>query len=78
MSTRTVTMELTCEQAAALKRFAEKVSFSHARSVLYPHVPADIRSEQAHQVVSAFGVLDEALAESGARAWPWIETGSTR
>lgn len=71
----TVTLELTPETAAALKRFAEKVSHEQAKSVLYGHVKADIRSEQASQILSAFGQLDFALTGAGVRTWPWIDTG---
>jgi hypothetical protein len=70
-----VTLELTPESAAALKRFAEKVSFEQAASVLYGHVKADIRSEQASQIIAAFGVLDTALADADVSSWPWIDSG---
>lgn len=70
-----VTLELDADLAAALTRFADKVSHVHARAVLYPHVAADIRGEQAREIICAFGRLHEALTDAGARAWPWIETG---
>jgi hypothetical protein len=70
-----LTLELTPAAAAALKRFAEKISFEQASSVLYGHVKADLRSEQASEIVAAFGVLDTALADADVSSWPWIDTG---
>jgi len=70
-----VTLELTANQAAALKRFADKVSYTHASSVLYPHLGADIRSGQVGDILSAFAELEKALIYSHVSAWPWIDTG---
>jgi len=75
MSTVTVSLTLSPERAAGLKRFAEKVSHDQALSVLYPHVGAELRSEQADQIIGAFAQLETALADAGVRSWPWIETG---
>lgn len=71
----TLTLELTADAAAALKRFAEKVTFEEAAAVLYPHVKAEIRSDQASQIISAFAQLDTALADAHVSSWPWIDTG---
>lgn len=73
--TARVILELSPEQAAGLKRFADKVAHSDAMAVLYPHVRADVRSEQASEIIAAFDVLDRALADAGVASWPWIETG---
>jgi len=70
-----VTLELSPEGAAGLKRFAEKVSHEQATSVLYPHVKAAIRSEQAYAIINAFADLERALAEADVSSWPWIDTG---
>ncbi len=70
-----LTVELTPVQAAALKRLAEKTSYEQASAVLYAHIGADIRAEQAHDILIALDRLNEALAESNVRAWPWIDTG---
>lgn len=75
MTAVTITLELEPEAAAALKRFVEKVGWSEAMAVLYPHVKADLRSDQAHQIVWAVGRLERALDEAGVCSWPWIETG---
>lgn len=72
-----ITLELTAEKAAGLKRFTEKVSHDAAMAVLYPHVDRDLRIEQASTIIDAFGLLDTALGEAGARGWPWVETGRT-
>lgn len=71
----TVTLELSREAAAGLLRFADKVTHSEARAVLYPHVQLEIRSEQASQIIEGFSVLERALADAGVTSWPWIETG---
>ena len=70
-----LTIELTPEQAAALARFAEKSTHEHARSVLYGHLPRELRAEQSHVILQAFAVLEKALHSAGARSWPWVETG---
>jgi hypothetical protein len=71
----TVTLELEPARAAALLRFAEKITFETAKSVLYPHVDPDIRGEQTGQILGAFTVLEKALHDERVRSWPWIETG---
>lgn len=68
-------LELAPELAAALKRFAEKVSYDQANAVLYPHVKADIRSEQADQIMTAFSALEKALSDADVKSWPWIDSG---
>lgn len=72
----TIRFEIDPVQAAALKRFAEKVTHADAQKVLYPHVSRAVRSDQAYQMIAAFSRLDEALTDAGVRSWPWIETGS--
>ena len=71
----TLLLELTRDQAAALKRCAEKISYTQAISVLYAHVSAEVRSEQAADILSAFSQLERALADSRVSAWPWIDSG---
>ena len=74
----TIIVTLTPEQAAGIKRFAEKVSHSDAMAVLYAHVPQSLRSDQAFQIMQAFGVIDHALTDVAVHSWPWIETGKPR
>lgn len=70
-----VTLSLSPEAAAGLKRFADKVTHSDALAVLYPHVKRDIRDEQAYQIMDAFAEVTKRLADAAVRDWPWIETG---
>ncbi len=70
-----LTIELTPQAAAALKRFAEKVSFEQASAALYPHVSANIRASQAHDILIALDKVDKALADANVHSWPWIDTG---
>lgn len=70
-----VTLELSPNCAAALMRFAQKVTFEQAGAVLYPHVHADIRSDQAAEIISALSHLERVLADADVSAWPWIDTG---
>lgn len=73
--TVTITLNLHPGQAAGLKRFANKVAHSDALAVLYPHVPPELRSEQAYQILQAFEVVRRALDEAYVSDWPWMETG---
>jgi hypothetical protein len=75
MSTVTITLNLDPGVAAGLKRLAEKVSYEQASAMLYPHVNADIRANQAHAILIGLATLDEALADAEVRSWPWIDTG---
>ncbi len=75
MANVTIALELTPEQAAGLKRFAEKVSHNDAMAVLYAHLTPDIRSEQAYRIIEGFSALERALVEAGVASWPWVETG---
>jgi hypothetical protein len=75
MSDVTVTLELTAEQAAGLRRFADKSGWSEAMAVLYGHVRKDLREQQASAIISALAVLENALAEAEVATFPWIETG---
>lgn len=70
-----VRLTLTPEAAAGLKRFADKVSHEDAKRVLYPHVSADLRTEQAYQIINAFAEITARLTDAGVSDWPWIETG---
>lgn len=70
-----ITLELSPERAAALCRFMDKMSFSMAREVLYPHVPADVREDQACEIVHACSDVHKALTEAGVSGWPWVESG---
>jgi len=71
-----VEVEFSAEEAAALKRFAQKSNREHALSVLYAHVAKPIREEQASAVLSAFVQLERAL--EGVSTFPWIESGQAR
>jgi hypothetical protein len=73
----TITLTLGPDAAAALKRFAEKISFEQANAVLYGHVKKDLREMQAGEIIAAFSLLEAALTEAGVASWPWIETGRT-
>jgi predicted RNA-binding protein YlxR (DUF448 family) len=68
-------LELTANQAAALKRFVEKVTFEQASEVLYKHVDAQIRREQTHDIITAMNQINRALADVEISAGPWIDTG---
>ncbi len=68
-----VVLELESAEASALLRFAEKSGHHEALAVLYGHLPAEVRSEQASQICSALCALEAALREAGVSAWPWIE-----
>lgn len=71
----TITVLLTPDQAAGLLRFAEKSGHSDALAALYPHVPREIRSEQAYSILGACQAVERALGDAGVGTWPWIETG---
>jgi len=75
-----IPIEMTAENAAALKRFAEKVNYEKvnydmACSVLYSHRPKSLRADQAAAIISAFATVDRALTDANVTSWPWIETG---
>lgn len=73
--TITLLVQLEPAQACALKRFAEKVSRSEAMGVLYPHVKASIREDQAGEILQALRLIERGLIEEHVASWPWIETG---
>lgn len=78
MSSIQLTVELDADQAAALFRLCDKFSHSDAQQYLYPHLPKDLRSEQASQMMSATYRVLAALKDAGIEsAWPWIDTGIT-
>ena len=70
-----VTIEFSPVQAAALVRLCDKLSHEDAKRFLYPHVPADLRAEQAYAMVQAAAAVHKALIKAGARSWPWLDTG---
>lgn len=71
-------LALTPGQAAALKRFAEKVTPEQAMAVLYPHVSPDIRDSQVSEIIRAFAVLDRALTDARVSTSPWMSTGNVQ
>lgn len=71
----TITLELTPEQAAALKRFSSNVSYEKANSALYPHVSSKIRDGQVSDILTAFSRVYRALADAQVSSFPWIDTG---
>lgn len=77
MSTKTVriVLELEADLAAALHRFMDKANYAMARAVLYPHVAADIRADQAREIMEVTAQVQKALEDSGVSGWPWVETG---
>lgn len=69
-----ISVTLEPEHAAALFRLCDKFSHTDARQYLYPHLPRDIRDQQAYQMVIAADRLHRALRDAGVEsAWPWIE-----
>jgi hypothetical protein len=70
-----IILDLTPEQAAGLKRFADKVSYEDAQGVLYPHVSKQIRDEQAYQIIAAFSEITVKLIRANVRDFHWKETG---
>jgi hypothetical protein len=68
--TITVTIELEPNDAAALARLCEKVTFSDAQSYLYAHLPQALRDDQAYQMIHATAVVGKALEDAGVRGWP--------
>lgn len=73
--TVTVRLELSPEQAAGLRRFADKSGWAEAMAVLYAHKPKELREEQASTIIAALGALERSLAEADVATFPWIETG---
>ena len=73
----TVTLTLEPAAAAALHRLCDKLGHSDAMAYLYPHLPRELRSDQAYEMVGAASVVQKALEDAGVGHWPWIETGQT-
>ena len=73
--TITITVELSPEQAAGLKRFAEKSDFTDCMEVLYPHIAREIRADQAHTIITALALVEAALAEADVSYTSWINCG---
>ena len=69
-----ISLALEPTQAAALYRLCDKLSAQDAQHYLYPHLPADTRSEQAHDMVTAATQVQKALGNLGVSAHPWIDT----
>jgi hypothetical protein len=78
MSTLKLQIELTENQAAALRRLCDKFGHSEAKAFLYPHLPADLRRDQAYDMVHAVSKIDTALTEKRISAWPWIDSGNAK
>jgi hypothetical protein len=74
----TVTLTLEPAAAAALHRLCEKVTHSDCMQYLYPHLPRELRSDQAYEMVAASSKVHTALSEAGVSSWPWIETGEVQ
>lgn len=75
MATITITVTLEPAEACALHRLCDKIGHSDAMAYLYPHIPRDVRSDQAYEMVHACAAVQTALEEAHVRHWPWIETG---
>jgi len=71
-------VDLTANQAAALMRLCDKFGHSDAKQFLYAHLPREIQSNQAYDMVHALGAIETALKDRDVSAWPWIESGSAR
>lgn len=69
-----VSLALESSHAAALYRLCDKLSTQDAQRYLYPHLPANTRSEQAHDMVTAATQVQKTLADAGVSAHPWIDT----
>jgi len=70
-----ITIELTAGEAAALYRLCDKISHSHAKAYLYPHISDTIRSSQAYDMMDATETVRRELAKANVNAFPWIDTG---
>lgn len=70
-----ITLELEPNHAAALHQLCRKMGHTDALQFLQPHIPREIRSDQAYDMVHACSRLQEALEEQHVNYWPWIETG---
>ncbi|MEJ0006632.1 MAG: hypothetical protein WDM77_09805 [Steroidobacteraceae bacterium] len=68
-------VDLTPDQAAAIYRLCDKISYSQATATLYSHVPADVLAAQASTMMNAAELIRRMLADQGVNAHPWIETG---
>jgi hypothetical protein len=78
VNTLQIKIELTANQAAALRRLCDKFGHSDAKQFLYPHLPAELRSDQAYDMVHAVSKIESALADKRISAWPWIDSGSAK
>jgi hypothetical protein len=72
----TITLTLEPDSAAALHRLTDKLSHTDAMQFLYAHLPRELRSAQAYDMVRACSVLQSALEDAGVRHFPWTETGA--
>lgn len=71
-------VELSANQAAALMRLADKFGHSDAKQFLYEHLPRELQTAQAYDMVHALGQIETALKDRDISAWPWIESGSAK
>lgn len=69
-------VELSPEQAAALKWVTEKLTHSDCMQHTYGHRPKQERIDRAYEMLDALCEVGKAL--SNVRSWPWIETGKLR
>lgn len=70
-----ITVELEPNHAAALHQLCRKLGHTDALQFLQPHVPREIRIDQAYDLVHGCAVLERALSGAQVNYWPWIETG---
>jgi len=68
-------VELQPEEAAGLKRLADKTGWSEAMSVLYPHIDQEIRGDQTREILRAMARIHEALEAMHVSSFPWITCG---
>lgn len=73
-----IKLELTANQAAALLRLCDKFGHTDAKAFLYAHLGAELRSDQAYDMVHAVDKISTALREKHISSWPWVESGSAK
>jgi hypothetical protein len=71
-------IEVSPTEAAALKRLADKFGHTDAQAYLYAHLPKELRSDQAYDMVRAMAAVEKALEEADVAAWPWVESRELR
>jgi hypothetical protein len=73
-----IKIDLTPNQASALMRLADKFGHSDAKQFLYAHLPAELISDQAYNMVHALSKIEKALRDKQISAWPWIDCGDAK